>query len=170
MQPGSGSCAKYISTAITFGYFDSMDIRAERLAAGMNQSALARAARVPQPNLSAYENGRRAPSSEVVARITRALAGRPSVRVERHRDSIRALVAEYRAASPRIFGSVARADDEPGSDVDLLVDFTDEATLLDEVGLRLALHDLLRVEVDVVPADALRGEMRERILREAMPV
>lgn len=147
-----------------------MDIRAERLAAGMSQSQLALAARVPQPNLSAYENGRRSPSPEVLERISRALAGRPSVRVAQHRDDIRALVAEHRAESPRIFGSVARGDDEPGSDLDLLVDFTDEATLLDEVGLRLALSDLLRVDVDIVAADALRGEFRERVLREAVAV
>lgn len=147
-----------------------MDIRAERVAAGMSQSELARAAQVPQPNLSAYENGRRTPSSEVLDRITHALLGRPSVRVHLHRADIRALVAEYRAEFPRIFGSVARGEDEPGSDLDLLVDFTDEATLLDEVGLRLALSDLLRVDVDVVAADALRGEFRERVMREAVAV
>ena len=63
-----------------------------------------------------------------------------------------------------------RGDDEPGSDVDLLVDFTDEATLLDETGLRLALADLLGAEVDVVAADSLKGGMRERVLREAAQV
>jgi predicted nucleotidyltransferase len=50
------------------------------------------------------------------------------------------------------------------------VEFTDEASLLDEVGLRLALSDLLQVEVDVVSVDALRGSMRERVLREAVAV
>lgn len=147
-----------------------MDLRAERIAAGLSQSQLASAARVPQPNLSAYENGRRIPSPEVLMRIMRALASRPSARVDQHRDDIRALVADHRATDPRIFGSVARGEDGPDSDLDLLVDFTDEATLLDEVGLRLALSDLLRVEVDVIAADALRGEVRERVLREAVPV
>lgn len=147
-----------------------MDIRAQRLAAGMSQLELARAARVPQPNLSAYENGRRTPSADVVERIARAMTGPPSSRVAQHRERIRSVVAEHRAASPRIFGSVARGDDEPGSDLDLLVDFADEATLLDEVGLRLALRDLLQIEVDVVAADTLRGELRDRILREAVPV
>lgn len=136
----------------------------------MSQSQLARAARVPQPNLSAYENGRRIPSPEVLERITRALQGRPSVRVAEHRDGIREVVAAHRASDPRLFGSVARGEDEPGSDIDLLVDFTDEATLLDEIGLRLALRDLLQVEVDVVASDALRGAIRERVLREAVPV
>lgn len=147
-----------------------MDIRAERLAAGLSQSQLARAARVSQPNLSAYENCRRTPSQDVLERIARALAGRPSHRVDRHRAEIRALVTAHHAAEPRLFGSVARGEDEPGSDVDLLVEFTDQATLLDEVGLRLALTDLLQVEVDVVAADHLRGELRDRILAEAVPV
>ena len=147
-----------------------MDIRAARQALGLSQSQLARAAGVPQPNLSAYENGRRAPSAEVLERIQRVLTVRPSARVDQHRDVIRALVSEHHATSPRVFGSVARGDDEPGSDVDLLVDFTDEASLLDEVGLRLALTDLLQVSVDVVAADTLKGQVRERVLREAVAV
>ncbi len=92
------------------------------------------------------------------------------MRVERHRDEIRNLVAQFRAARPRIVGSIARGEDQPGSDVDILVDFTDEATLLDEVGLRLALTDLLRVEVDVIASDSLRGNVRDRLLGEAEPV
>lgn len=147
-----------------------MDIRAERQAAGLSQSQLAQAADVSQPNLSAYENGRRTPSPAVLERIRRALQVRPSVRVAQHRESICDLVAQHHAAKPRVFGSVARGDDEPGSDVDLLVEFTDEASVLDEIGLRLALTDLLRVEVDVVAADSLHGRLRERVLREAVPV
>ena len=160
--------SRAISLAITPRYDVCVDIRVERRAAGLSQSQLARAAAIPLPNLSAYENGRRVPSPEVLDRITHALAVRPSAIVEQHRESIRALVAEHHAVSPRIFGSVARGDDEPGSDVDLLVDFTDEASLLDEIGLRLALADLLRVDVDVVAADTLKGPVRERVLREAV--
>lgn len=147
-----------------------MDIRAERKAAGMSQSQLALAARVSQPNLSAYENGRRVPSPEVLERLRRALRGRPSARLEHHREAIRRAVAEHHASDPRVFGSVARGDDAEGSDIDILVDFTEDASLLDEVGLRLALHDLLRVKVDVIAADTLRGEIRARVLREAVPV
>ena len=69
-----------------------------------------------------------------------------------------------------MFGSIARGDDVPGSDVDLLVDFDEDASLLDEVALRLALQDLLQVDVDVVASDALSGRTRERVLREAVPV
>jgi uncharacterized protein len=161
---------EFLSLAITPRYDVYVDIRVERRAVGLSQSQLARAAGIPQPNLSAYENGRRVPSPEVLDRISCALAVRPSARVEQHRESIRALVAEHHAVSPRIFGSVARGDDEPGSDVDLLVDFTDEASLLDEIGLRLALADLLRVDVDVIAADTLIGRVRDRVLREAVEV
>ncbi len=133
----------------------------------MTQAELARAADVPQPNVSAYETGRRRPSAEVLERLDRALRARPSARVDAHRDEIRRIVASYRAANPRVFGSVARGEDTPGSDLDLLVDFTDEASLLDEAGLRIDLAHLLGVEVDVVGADTLRGELRERVLREA---
>lgn len=147
-----------------------MDIRAQRLAAGMNQSQLARAAEVSQPNLSAYENGRRVPSAAVLERISRSLAGRPSARVEAHRQDIRDLAKRHHAIHPRVFGSVARGEDQPGSDVDFLVAFDDEASLLDEVALRLALGDLLQVEVDVVAEDSLRGSLRERVLAEALPL
>lgn len=145
-----------------------MDIRAQRVAAGMTQSELASAAHVPQPNLSAYENGRRAPSPDVLERIRSALAGRPGKRVRLHRDAIRAIVAQHHAAEPLLVGSVARGQDRPGSDVDILVDFTPEATLLDEVGLRLALEDLLQTDVDVLSLDSLRGSLRDRVLREAV--
>lgn len=147
-----------------------MDIRSARRAAGLTQSQLARAAGVSQPNLSAYENDRRTPSPEVRERITRALTGRPSVRIAAHRDAIHDVVARFHASDPRVFGSVARGDDEPGSDIDFVVDFTDDASLLDEVGLRLALRDLLQVDVDVVAADGLRGAFRDHVLGEAVAV
>lgn len=144
-----------------------MDIRAARRAAGMSQSQPARAARVPQPNLSAYENRRRTPSPDVLARIVHALQGRPSTRLREHRDAVLTLVTEHHAADPRVFGSAARDDDDPGSDLDLLVSFAEEASLLDELGLRLALTDLLGVPVNVVAADTLRGAFRDRVLAEA---
>jgi predicted nucleotidyltransferase/DNA-binding XRE family transcriptional regulator len=145
-----------------------VNIRAGREAAGMSQAELARAARVPQPNISAYENGRRQPSAEVLDRIRSALVGNLNDRLFRHRDEIHRLVTEHHAMAPRVFGSVARGESTGSSDVDLLVDFTPEAGLLDEIGLRRALADLLHVEVDVVASDTLRGEFRERVLREAV--
>lgn len=69
-----------------------------------------------------------------------------------------------------MFGSVARGDDRPGSDIDLLVDFPAGTSLLSVIGLEQALRDLLGLPVDVGPADALRPDMRERVLAEARPL
>lgn len=91
-------------------------------------------------------------------------------RIEHHRDAIRRIVAQHHALNPRVIGSVARGDAAPASDLDILVDFNTDASVLDEVGLRLALSDLLQVNVDVVAADTLRGARRERVLGEAVTV
>lgn len=147
-----------------------MDIRTQRLAAGMSQAELAQAANVAQPNLSAYENRRRTPTPEVLHRIAQALRKRPSARVAEHRQTVLEIVARHRAAAPRIFGSVARGEDDDESDLDILVDFAPDATLFDEVGLRVDLQELLDVRVDVVASDSLRGEIRSRVLAEAVPL
>ena len=91
-------------------------------------------------------------------------------RLQHHRDTILTLVAQHHAAHPRIIGSIARGPESPGSDLDLVVDFTGEASLLDEVGLRLALSDLLEMDVDVVGTDTLRGTRREQVMSEAVPL
>ncbi|APX34019.1 hypothetical protein BH708_16330 [Brachybacterium sp. P6-10-X1] len=145
-----------------------MDIRAEREAAGLTQAALARAASVPQPNLSAYENGRRTPSAEVLERLREALRVRPSSRIARHRESLRDVVEKHRAANPRLFGSIARGEDGLDSDVDLLVDFAEDAGLFDEIALRLDLTELLGARVDVVGSDSLHGAFKARVLAEAV--
>jgi len=67
----------------------------------------------------------------------------------------------------RVFGSIARGEDELSSYIDLLVDFPPGTSLLTVIGLEQALRDLLGVAVDVGPADALREEMRDRVLSEA---
>ena len=140
------------------------------MAAGTTQAELARAANVPQPNLSAYERGRRSPSPAVLARLEQALQVPLAHRLDLHRATVLAIVAQHHAEHPRVFGSVVRDDESATSDLDLPVDFTGEASLLDEVGLRLALSDQLDVEVDVVGTDTLRGDLRERVMSEAVPL
>ena len=83
---------------------------------------------------------------------------------------MRAVIARHHATSPQVIGSVARGEDHVGSDLDLLVEFSDEASLLDEIGLRLELEELLEVKVDIVAMDALRGRFRDRVLDEAVPL
>jgi hypothetical protein len=80
------------------------------------------------------------------------------------------LATRFKARELGLFGSVARAEEAPGSDVDLLVDFAEGADLLDLIGLGLYLEELLGRKVDVVPRHALRPELRDAVLRELVPV
>jgi predicted nucleotidyltransferase len=73
-----------------------------------------------------------------------------------------------RAHNVRVFGSVARGDDVPSSDLDLLVDFDEGVGLLDLIGLERELSTLLGVRVDVTPADSLKPRIRDQVLREAV--
>jgi uncharacterized protein len=79
-------------------------------------------------------------------------------------------LAEIRGGrNVRVFGSVARGDNGENSDVDFLVEFETGRTLLDLIGLKLDLQDLLGASVDVVTPNSLRY-VRERVLAEAQPL
>ena len=84
------------------------------------------------------------------------------------RPAILQLAAQHGASNVRVFGSVARGDDGPESDVDLLVAMADDRSLLDLVGLWQDLEDLLQRKVDVVTDGGLHERIRERVLGEAV--
>jgi uncharacterized protein len=84
------------------------------------------------------------------------------------REDILRIAAKHGAREVRVFGSVARGDARPESDVDFLVEFEPGRSLLDHAGLLLELEQLLGREVDVVTNRGLRHRIRERVLREAV--
>lgn len=90
--------------------------------------------------------------------------------VERKRGEIEALAARRGAHNVRLFGSVARGDAGPESDIDLLVDLEQGRSVLDLGGLVEDLRSLLGRRVDVVPAGDLRPGLRDRVLSEAVPL
>ena len=90
--------------------------------------------------------------------------------VESNGSAIRDLAARHGARNIRVFGSVARGDADDRSDIDFLVDMEPGRSLLDLGGLLMDLRDLLGRSVDVVSEKALRPSMRERVLREAIPL
>jgi len=95
---------------------------------------------------------------------------RPSEVLAQNRVAIREATARNNAANPRVFGSVARGEDRPDSDVDILVDTLPQTTLFDLGGLLEELQDILGCKVDVVTPAGIPGRMRERILAEAMAI
>ena len=86
------------------------------------------------------------------------------------RQAIMALADKHGAHSVRVFGSIARGDSSPGSDVDLLVKMEEGRSLLDLSAMVLDLKELLGVNVDVVSEDGLYWLLRRKILKEARPI
>jgi predicted nucleotidyltransferase len=86
------------------------------------------------------------------------------------RGEILALSARWGAHNVRIFGSVARGEEGPESDVDLLVSMEKGRSYFDLVSLWLDLEELLGRKVDVVTDGGLSPYLKDRILGEAIPL
>ena len=93
-----------------------------------------------------------------------------STAFEAHRATIRSVVLRHRACNARVFGSVLHANDQEGSDLDLLVDPTPETTMFDIGAIRHELLQLLGVHVDVLTPNALPDSFRAKVIAEARPV
>ena len=90
--------------------------------------------------------------------------------VKEKREDILRLASEYGAYDVRIFGSVARGEDDEKSDIDFLVNMEKGRSLFDLGGLLMDLQDLLGRDVDVVTEDGLRERIKDRVLREAVAI
>lgn len=90
--------------------------------------------------------------------------------LQRYRTEILALALRHGAGNVRVFGSLARGDEREDSDLDLLVTLGDGRSLLDLVGLKQDVEDLVHRPVDVVTDRALSPYIRERVLSEAIPL
>lgn len=89
-------------------------------------------------------------------------------RLKTYRAEILRIAAQHGARNVRVFGSVARGDASPDSDVDILVDLEPDRSLLDLSGLLLDLQDLLGCKVDVTTERSLHWYIRARVLQEAV--
>ncbi|MEO7069545.1 MAG: helix-turn-helix domain-containing protein [Nostocoides sp.] len=164
-------------------------LRAARQKSGLSQTELARRANVAQSVISAYEAGRREPAMSTLSRLVEATGHRLTVTVEPDQSPVRvrgipntplgrrlrhrryALIAAatlHGASNLRVFGSVARGEDGPGSDVDLLVDLAPGTGLVALAALERELAAILGVHVDLAPSDSLKPRVRDRAEREAI--
>lgn len=160
-------------------------VRAARRESGLTQTALSRAVRIGRTALARLESGDRRMSAAEAIRFARVLRlsipsllgedGDPGpsdigALVRAKRREIRRICARHGATEPRLFGSVARGDAGPNSDVDFLVELAPDRTLFDLVGLQNDLADLLGRPVDVGTTRMLKSAIRERVLRDAVPL
>lgn len=72
----------------------------------------------------------------------------------------------YKVERIGLFGSYARQEQRPDSDIDLLVDFSENADLFDLVELKYFMEEKLNHRVDIVPARVLRDELRQAVLAD----
>ena len=162
-------------------------IRRARRRAGLTQVQAAGEAGTTQAMIARYEQGSVSPTVSTLRRILgalgheveivirestcRPLSGPIGRLVHEHRREIRRLVSASGAKNPRVFGSVARGQEHPQSDLDMLVDFpvrTHEmlplAHLADEISR------MVGVNVDVAASEALSPPVAATALHDAVPL
>jgi predicted nucleotidyltransferase/DNA-binding XRE family transcriptional regulator len=156
-------------------------IRGARTRAGLTQVELAAKANVAQSVVSAYESSRREPSFETLRKLVNAagfeleIALKPShprsplrESIDRNRVPLTRVLRKLGATNVRLFGSVARGDDGPNSDIDLLVDLKSNVGLFALGEMSAEAERILGCSVDIVPASSLKPDLAERVLAEAL--
>ena len=90
--------------------------------------------------------------------------------LESKREEIIRIAAKHGARNVRIFGSVARGECDDASDVDFLVELEPGTGLLQHAAMIRELEELLGRHVDAVSDRGLRPRVKERVMREVMPL
>jgi predicted nucleotidyltransferase/DNA-binding XRE family transcriptional regulator len=156
-------------------------IRQARRRAGLSQVELGARAGVTQSVISAYESGHRQPSLPTLAGLVEAagyelvaelrphpqrlasLTGPVGQRLRHRRRDVIAAAAARGVSGLQVFGSVARGEDGPDSDVDLLADLPAGMSLFGLGRLRAELEAILDAQVDLVPMRDLKPDVRARV-------
>jgi len=84
------------------------------------------------------------------------------------REAILDIARRHGAHDVRVIGSIARGDADEASDLDLVVRFDPDRTLLDHGELIMDLRDLLEVDVDVISEAGMRDRFRRHVMKEAI--
>jgi predicted nucleotidyltransferase/DNA-binding XRE family transcriptional regulator len=147
----------------------SYRLRVRRKAAGLTQRDLAKSSGVKQPTIAAIESAASPATREALENALRGI--RPAALLFDHIDEVDAVLVNAGATNPRVFGSVARGNDRPESDIDLLVHLPPNASIMDLLRVEEELARILTVNVDLVSdtSDAA-GPVLQRALAEAVPL
>ncbi|MGH8979402.1 MAG: nucleotidyltransferase domain-containing protein [Acidimicrobiales bacterium] len=141
-----------------------------RPAAGLTQEEVARRAGTSQPAINRYQRGAVVPHESTTQRILRACdAGRrPSDALREHRAELVELLRRHGATTVLVFGSVARGEDTPGSDIDILVDRLSPGSYVWGIPkFQEQLEKMLGTKVDVGEFSSLRPSIAAEALADA---
>ena len=157
-----------------------------RKISGLTQTQLAARAGTSQSAIARYENGVASPSTDTLTRILKAnglklevqlvkaefsnLSSPRAKLLREKRGEILKLVRRAGARDVRVFGSVARGDDDEKSDIDFLVEFDTTYGLFPIMQLKRELSELLETSVDVAPQSILKKSVLNNALKEAVPL
>ena len=158
-------------------------LRRARSEAGMSQTELAARAGVTQSVISAYESGHRQPALPTLAALIEAagyelvidihrprrlatLTGPVGQRVRRRRRELVSAAAAHGVTNLRVFGSVARGQDRPDSDVDMLVDLPPGISLFGLARVQAELEAIAGTRVDLIPAADLKQAVGARVMQD----
>lgn len=163
-------------------------LRQARQRSGLSQVELARRAGTTQSVISVYESGRRQPSLPTLSALIEAAGqhlkvdladaeeatARPAGTLAEHAhenaDRIYEAADSVGVTVLGLFGSAARGEDRPGSDVDLLVDVPEGVGLFALGKLEAELRELLGAEIDLVPVAGLKPRVRREVEAELQPL
>lgn len=142
-------------------------LRDRRAILGLSQRELARRSGVAQPLIAAIETGRRTATDATQDALTRALQLRPSTALGARRAQVLEAIERIGGRDPLTIGSVARGEDTSESDLDLVITFPPEVSMIDLLSLEDELSGLLTVPVDVISAhsSALHNSVPEDAVR-----
>lgn len=104
--------------------------------------------------------------SSTATPVLEPLSGPTGRLVAAHRGELREVLRRHGVTNARLFGSVARGDDQEGSDVDILVDFAPGTGLIKILSIEAELEAILDVQVDLVPDAGLKDRVRARVQRD----
>lgn len=108
--------------------------------------------------------------AETAAPTRKPLSGPAGRRVAAHRGELREVLRRHGVTNPAVFGSAARGDDREDSDVDLLVDFAPGTDIIDIIGIKRELEDVLGVPVDLVPRNGLKERVHSGAAKDLLPL
>ena len=179
---------RFISVPVYLKLWRSQSCYARRARAHLTRAELAARAGTSQPAISRYEAATASPSVETLDRLLASMGARlelsvtPAPRnldvrtprlakIRANRDLIRKAARRNHATNLQVFGSVARGDDGPDSDIDFLVDLDVHTYgLVPVMELNDELSRLLGEKIDVAPRSALAPHVAKQALADAVPL